>query len=59
LNFETVKYFNAEDREVEAYNKSLQSYFDYTEQSQWVAFALNAGQSLMIGSCVGINMCTA
>lgn len=72
LNFETVKYFNAEEREIKKYSifhfyfwifvyhyfdTALQNYFEFTEKSQWLVSIMNAGQALLIGSSVGVAMC--
>ena len=48
LNFETVKYFNAEEREAERYDESLRGYAAAaTETGESLAW-LNAGQSAII-----------
>jgi len=48
LNFETVKYFNADRREAERYDASMEGYEDAAiRTSQSLAF-LNAGQSFII-----------
>jgi ATP-binding cassette, subfamily B, heavy metal transporter len=47
LNYETVKYFNAEDREVRRYDAIARSYADAAVKSENSLAALNVGQSLV------------
>ncbi|WP_221792200.1 ABCB family ABC transporter ATP-binding protein/permease [Aquisediminimonas sediminicola] len=47
LNYETVKYFNAEDREVEQYSRVVKRYADAAVKSENSLAALNVGQSLI------------
>jgi ATP-binding cassette subfamily B protein len=47
LNYETVKYFNAEDREVEQYSRVMQRYAHAAVKSENSLAALNVGQSLI------------
>lgn len=56
LNFETVKYFNAEEREIAEYGSALDNYFRFTEKSQRIVSVLNTGQGLLISICVGAAM---
>jgi ATP-binding cassette subfamily B protein len=50
LNFETVKYFNAEGREAGRYDASMQGYAVAGVQSQVSLAWLNFGQALIIGA---------
>ena len=47
LNFETVKYFGAEDREARRYSQAMQSYAHAAVKSENSLAALNIGQSLI------------
>ncbi len=47
LNFETVKYFGAEEREALRYGAAVQSYTDAAVKNQASLGALNIGQSLI------------
>ncbi len=47
LNYETVKYFNAEDREVEQYSRVVKRYAEAAVKSENSLAALNVGQSLI------------
>jgi ATP-binding cassette subfamily B protein len=47
LNFETVKYFGAEDREAERYGTSMRRYADAAVKSENSVAWLNIGQSLI------------
>lgn len=47
LNFETVKYFGAEDREARRYNRAMRQYADAAVKSENSLAALNIGQSLI------------
>lgn len=48
LNFETVKYFNAERREAEAYDGSLAKWEQARQSNRKTLFALNGGQAFII-----------
>jgi ATP-binding cassette subfamily B protein len=48
LNFETVKYFGAEQHEINRYNVALEKYSKASEKSQWSLAFLNVGQSAVI-----------
>jgi ATP-binding cassette subfamily B protein len=48
LNFETVKYFGAEEREAERYDGSMRGYEKAATETQISLAWLNAGQSLII-----------
>ena len=50
LNFETVKYFNAEEREAERYDSSMAAYQQAALKTSYSLAFLNAGQSFFI-SC--------
>ena len=47
LNYETVKYFNAETREIDRYGATAQSYADAAVKSENSLSILNIGQSLI------------
>jgi ATP-binding cassette subfamily B protein len=47
LNYETVKYFNAEDREAENYGQAVATYARAATRSEASLAALNIGQSLI------------
>jgi ATP-binding cassette subfamily B protein len=47
LNYETVKYFSAEDREAARYEKAVRSYADAAVKSENSLAWLNVGQSLI------------
>jgi len=49
LNFETVKYFTAEQHELQRYSRSLAEYFAAAVQNQISLSLLNMGQGLIIG----------
>jgi len=60
LNFETVKYFGAETREVERYDESMQLYEVAALKTQWSLGALNFGQSVLItAGLVGVMVLAA
>lgn len=48
LNFETVKYFGAEDREAARYDDSMRRYADAALKTSYSLAFLNFGQSLLI-----------
>lgn len=48
LNYETVKYFTAEQREAEAYDVSLRKWEDARRKNRYTLFGLNSGQALII-----------
>jgi ATP-binding cassette, subfamily B, heavy metal transporter len=48
LNFETVKYFNAEAREAARYDRAMESYEGLAVKTGYSLSLLNAGQSLII-----------
>jgi ATP-binding cassette subfamily B protein len=47
LNFETVKYFNAERREADRYGKAVKAYSDAAVKNESSLAMLNVGQSLI------------
>jgi len=53
LNFETVKYFNAEEHEELRYDAALQRYSHANIRTQQTLAVLNAGQQLIIVAGVG------
>ncbi len=59
LNYETVKYFGAEEHEHKRYDKALASYEAATVQSQGSLAFLNVGQGLIIGIGLVIVMLMA
>jgi ATP-binding cassette subfamily B protein len=59
LNFETVKYFNAEDREASRYDASMQGYEAAAVQTGVSLAWLNVGQSLIITAGLVIVMVMA
>ena len=48
LNFETVKYFNAEDREAQRYDRAMAGYADAALKTSYSLAALNFGQVVLI-----------
>ncbi|MGD9812688.1 MAG: ABC transporter transmembrane domain-containing protein, partial [Sphingobium sp.] len=53
LNFETVKYFGAEDREAARYGAAMRSYANAAIKSENSLAALNIGQSLITNLIMG------
>ena len=57
LNYETVKYFNAEERESQRYEVSMRGYEQAALRTSYSLAALNFGQSLLIASgMVGVML---
>lgn len=56
LNFETVKYFNAEARESERYDKAMAAYMRAAVTSENSLAWLNIGQSLITNLMLGAGM---
>ncbi len=57
LNYETVKYFNAEDRESERYEISMRGYEQAALRTSYSLAALNFGQAVLIASgTVGVML---
>ncbi len=59
LNYETVKYFNAEAREAERYDRSMGHYEDASVKSYTSLAVLNAGQAVIftVGLAVTMVLC--
>jgi ATP-binding cassette, subfamily B, heavy metal transporter len=59
LNYETVKYFVAEDREAKRYDRSMERYEDASVQAYVSLSVLNAGQATIfsIGLAICMVMC--
>jgi len=59
LNFETVKYFSAEERETRRYDRSMARYEDASVKAYTSLAVLNAGQAVIftIGLTVAMGMC--
>ena len=59
LNYETVKYFSAEEREASRYDTSMARYEDASVQAYTSLAVLNAGQALIftIGLTIAMVMC--
>jgi len=53
LNFETVKYFNAEDREAARYSRAQRQYMDAATKSNNSLAMLNIGQALLTNLMMG------
>ena len=56
LNFETVKYFNAEGREAARYNKAVSDYADAAVTSENSLAWLNIGQALITNLMMGAGL---
>ena len=56
LNFETVKYFNAEDREARRYSSAVSAYADAAVKSENSLAWLNIGQSLITNVMMAFGM---
>lgn len=60
LNYETVKYFGAEQREADAYDGALADWETARQKNRWTLFALNSGQSLIISlAMLSMLLCAA
>src|SRR6202167_2077572 len=59
LNFETVKYFSAEEREAARYDRSMARYEDASVQAYSSLAVLNAGQAVIFtcGLCGAMVLC--
>jgi ABC-type transport system involved in Fe-S cluster assembly fused permease/ATPase subunit len=59
LNYETVKYFGAEEREARRYDRSMERYEDASVRSYISLAVLNAGQATIftIGLAIAMVMC--
>ncbi len=56
LNYETVKYFNAEEREAARYDKSMARYEDASVKAYTSLAVLNAGQAVLFTFGLGAAM---
>ncbi|CAN5821272.1 ABC transporter ATP-binding protein/permease [soil metagenome] len=56
LNFETVKYFNAEEREARRYDKAMLAYATAAVRSENSLAWLNIGQALITNAMMAIGM---
>lgn len=56
LNFETVKYFNAENREAQRYDNAIHSYSNAAVKSENSLAWLNVGQAVITNAMLGIGM---
>jgi ATP-binding cassette subfamily B protein len=56
LNYETVKYFNAEEREASRYDRSMARYEDASVKSYTSLAVLNAGQAAIFTAGLGATM---
>jgi ATP-binding cassette subfamily B protein len=54
LNYETVKYFSAEEREATEYDDSLWSWEQARRKNRLTLFALNSGQAIIISLYVSV-----
>ena len=59
LNYETVKYFDAEQREADRYDSAMAAYADAAVKTQTSLSLLNAGQALLITAGMGAVMAMA
>ena len=57
LNYETVKYFGAEDRERDRYDKSVKRFVDASVEAYNSLAVLNAGQAVIF--TLGLTICMA
>ena len=59
INYETVKYFSAEEREAQRYDKSMARYEDASTKAYTSLAVLNAGQAVIftIGLAAAMVMC--
>jgi len=56
LNYETVKYFVAEDREAQRYDRSMERYEEASVKTYTSLAVLNAGQAVIFTAGLGIAM---
>ncbi|MFT6450378.1 MAG: ATP-binding cassette subfamily B protein, partial [Oleispira sp.] len=57
LNYETVKYFSAEEREATEYDDSLWSWEQARRKNRLTLFALNSGQAIIISVAMTLMLC--
>lgn len=56
LNYETVKYFTAEQRESQAYDQSLKQWEDARRMNRLSLFSLNSGQALIVSVAMALML---
>src|SRR3546814_17524196 len=60
LNYETVKYFNAEDRETQRYGRAVDAYMNAAVRNETSLALLNIGQSaitnIMMAAALGFTV---
>ena len=59
LNYETVKYFTAEQREAAAYDESLAQWENARRMNRFSLFGLNSGQALIISVAMTLMLLSA
>ncbi|MGK0247689.1 MAG: ATP-binding cassette subfamily B protein [Oleispira sp.] len=57
LNYETVKYFSAEEREATEYDDSLWGWEQARRKNRLTLFALNSGQAIIISVAMTLMLC--
>ena len=57
LNYETVKYFSAEEREATEYDDSLWRWEQARRKNRLTLFALNSGQAIIISVAITLMLC--
>jgi ATP-binding cassette subfamily B protein len=57
LNYETVKYFSAEEREAKDYDDSLWRWEQARRKNRLTLFALNSGQAIIISVAMTLMLC--
>ncbi len=57
LNYETVKYFSAEEREAKDYDSSLSKWEHARRKNRLTLFALNTGQAFIISLAMTLMLC--
>ncbi len=57
LNYETVKYFSAEEREAKDYDESLWKWEQARRKNRLTLFALNSGQATIISIAMTLMLC--
>ncbi|MFQ3170847.1 MAG: ATP-binding cassette subfamily B protein [Oleispira sp.] len=57
LNYETVKYFSAEEREATEYDDSLWRWEQARRKNRLTLFALNSGQAIIISVAMTLMLC--
>lgn len=57
LNYETVKYFSAEQREAKDYDDALWSWEQARRKNRLTLFALNSGQAIIISVAMTLMLC--